>query len=329
MAASVSAVGDSGATRTLLREEAAVPYQKMEFNPRDAMEVIYGDGARATVSSKVQLGEVEALVVPKIQENLVSLSDLTSRGSHVVLTDEGGLITNSLNDKRIVLTKEEGTWHLPLSAIVSYDHKATKHKDNIFLATTMKTKGERYISLHERLCHQSPEVLYKMLKGDDPLCIRAGITAKEVHEIGNKYVCVPCVLSKRKAKSVAFNLPDPAGFDGGVNSKTAVPGQIISIDPVGPISPKSVNGFTLIWFIYDIASSYQWIFFSSSKQSSIIVEILRLVISDLRFHGKELKIVRSDAEEIFNAKEVQLFLEERGLKHQYSVPYAHYQNRVE
>ena len=80
---------------------------------------------------------------------------------------------------------------------------------------------------------------------------------------------------------------------------------------------------------YDIGSSYQWVFFSETKRSSIVVEIVRQIIADLKFYDKELKILRSDAEEIFNSSDVQLFLSDQGIKHQYSVPYEHYQNRVE
>jgi hypothetical protein len=304
-----------------------VLYRAIEFSPREEMQVVYGGGATGSVSSKVQLGELEALVVPGIQDNLVSFSDFTNRGSTVELTEAGGLISNSFNDKRIVLTKDFGTWRLQLSDVASYDHQGAKLANKAYNSTILKTKAERYISLHERLCHQSPSVLCKAL--EEKRWINAGITPQEVRDIGSKYECVLCVLSKRRAKSVAPNLPLPEGFDGGVNSRTAAPGEIISIDPVGPISPKSINGFTLLWFIYDIGSSYQWVFFSSTKHSSIVVEILRIVISDLKFYGKALKIVRSDAEEIFNSREVQLFLEERDCKHQYSVPYAHYQNRVE
>ena len=39
--------------------------------------------------------------------------------------------------------------------------------------------------------------------------------------------------------------------------------------------------------------------------------------------------MRSDAEEIFNSSDVLSFLEEQGIKPQTSVPYEHYQNRVE
>ena len=136
-------------------------------------------------------------------------------------------------------------------------------------------------------------------------------------------------MSKRRAKSVAANLDDLDGFNGGINSKNAKPGQIISIDPVGPITPRSTGGYSLIWLAYDIGSSYQWVFFSETKRASIVVEIVRLIIADLKFFDKELKILRSDAEEIFNSSEVQFFLEEHGIKDQFSVPYEHYQNRVE
>ena len=54
-------------------------------------------------------------------------------------------------------------------------------------------------------------------------------------------------MSKRRAKSVAANLEDPDSFYGGIHSKNAKPEQIISIDPVGPISPKSISGYSLMW----------------------------------------------------------------------------------
>ena len=281
----MSAVGDSGATRTLLTEESATSFGPAKVNLRERVNVIFGDGSKGTVTANVQLGELEALVVPDLQDNLVSLSDFTSRGSNVVLTNAGGVISNPFNDKRIFLTKDYDTWRLLLADIASYDHEGARQAITAYVTTLPKSKIERYIALHERLCHQSPLVLSKAL--EEEKWINANISAEEVRDIGSKYVCVPCVLSKRRAKSVAPNLSLPEGFDGGLNSKTAAPGQIISIDPVGPISPKSVNGFTLLWLVHDLRSSYQWIFFSSSKHSSVIMEILRLVISDLAASEKQ------------------------------------------
>ena len=72
--------------------------------------------------------------------------------------------------------------------------------------------------------------------------------------------------------SVAANLEDPDGFYGMF---------IILIDPVGPISPKPISGYSPMWLIYDIGSSYQWLFFSETKRSSVVVEIVRQIIADL------------------------------------------------
>ena len=72
-----------------------------------------------------------------------------------------------------------------------------------------------------------------------------------------------------------------------------------------------------MWCVYDVGSSYQWIYFSKSKEAAVVIQILELVLADLVFYGKELKIVRSDAEEVFSSREVQIFLREKGIKSQY------------
>ena len=58
-------------------------------------------------------------------------------------------------------------------------------------------------------------------------------------------------------------------------------------------------------------------------------QILELVMADHLFFGKVLKMVRSDAEEIFSSREVISFLQSKGVKSQFSAPYQHYQNRIE
>ena len=322
------AVGDTGATRTLLTEEAARPFQLVEFDPREGRVVVYAGGSEGKVSSKVRLGELDALVVPGLTENLVSLSDLTAKGSTVKLSNLGGVISNPVNEKKIHMIKDYGTWRLKLDDLAAYGHEQ-EDQVNAFYSVLPKTKAERFISLHERLGHQPAKVLAEMLDEDNPVCIRAGMTAREVKDIGGKYTCVACMLSKRKSQSVAFNLKNPEGFQEEISSKTATPGQIISLDPVGPISPKSIGGFSLMWSVYDVGSSYQWVYFSKSKDAAVVIQILQLVISDLLFFGKILKVVRSDAEEIFSSREVISFLQSKGVKSQFSIPYQHYQNRVE
>lgn len=325
-----SAVGDSGATRTLLTEDTDRSLTSSRMDLRDSgMEVLYAGGESGIVSSSARLGEIECLFVPGLKESLVSFSDFTCRGSTVVLTDSGGSITNPFNNKSINLTKDSNTWRILLSDVANYSHSESRIVQAYSVLATSESKLERYISLHERLCHLSPEALSSAIDGDSPLWIRSDLTAQEVRQMAKKHVCVPCMLSKRRRKSIASNLQDPEDFASGLNSKTALPGEIISIDPVGPISPKSKNGFTLMWIAIDVASTYQWVFFTDNKRAVTVVEILKMIMVELKFFEKKMKILRTDAEEIFNSSEVQTFLGQEGVRHQISVPYEHYQNRVE
>ena len=152
------AVGDTGATRTLLTEEAARPYQWVELDPQEERVVVYAGGEEGVITGKVQLGELEALVVPGIKENLVSISDLTSKGSTMELSDSGGVISNPVNDKEIYLKKMEGIWRLKLDDVATYDHGNEGYVGAYYTAKP-RSKADRYIDLHERLGHQSWKVI--------------------------------------------------------------------------------------------------------------------------------------------------------------------------
>ena len=164
------AVGDTGATRTLLTE-AARPYRLVELDPQEERVVVYAGGEEGEITGKVQLGDLEALAVPGIKENLVSISDLTSKGSTMELSDSGGVISNPVNDKEIYLKKMEGIWRLKLDDVATYDHESKGYVGANYAAKT-RSKADRYIDLHERLGHLSWKVIAEMLDENNPLCIR-------------------------------------------------------------------------------------------------------------------------------------------------------------
>ena len=97
-----------------------------------------------------------------------------------MLNSAGGVISNSL---RIVLKKDIGTWRLSLSDVANYDHKPDPY--TVYSASVTETKLARYITLHERSCHQPAEVLIRVLEGDCPSWIRADITPQEIREVGS------------------------------------------------------------------------------------------------------------------------------------------------
>ena len=104
-----------------------------------------------------------------------------------MLNSDGGIFSNFLNDKRIVLKKDVGTWRFYLSDIANYDH--AQDSASIYSASVSKTKLARYIALHERSRHQPAEILIRALEGDCPSWIRADITPQEIRDVAGSYTC--------------------------------------------------------------------------------------------------------------------------------------------
>ena len=70
--------------------------------------------------------------------------------------------------------------------MATYDH-GDKGYEGAFYSAKPRSKADRYIDLHERQGRQSWKVVAEMLDENNPLSICAGITAREVKEIGEKY----------------------------------------------------------------------------------------------------------------------------------------------
>ena len=92
----------------------------------------------------MQLGELEALVVPDIQDNLASFADFVDRGSTIIFTADCGAITIFLMIHKLFCSKILVHGGI-LADIVGYNHKHDSHP--AFAASISNTKLGRYIAL--------------------------------------------------------------------------------------------------------------------------------------------------------------------------------------
>ena len=62
-------MGDSGASRTLLREDTVSVLQSgvSDLREEEKVDIVYGGGERGTATQKTNLGEVEALLYPGLK----------------------------------------------------------------------------------------------------------------------------------------------------------------------------------------------------------------------------------------------------------------------
>jgi hypothetical protein len=115
-----------------------------------------------------------------------------------------------------------------------------------------------------------------------------------------------------------------------LSSKNARPGEIISMDPQGPVSPATREGFS-IWFLYkDVCTEYDHVI-TAKDQSTVTVKNATTVVFDWYLaHGCKPRILRCDFNKVVVSDEFRSWLlHTYGARVENSVPYAHWQNAVE
>jgi len=104
-------------------------------------------------------------------------------------------------------------------------------------------------------------------------------------------------------------------------------GELLSGDIIGKIQPPTRDGCVYFYLFVDKRTGYMKAYTAKTKDG--FVTALGNVIDFFEENGHKVKFFRSDSEQIMKWGPVKEFLGKRGIKPQYSLPYAHYQNLVE
>ena len=414
-------MADSGAQRTLLRVETA-RHLGLESTTTLPVDIVYGGGTSTVADSCVMLGETQALLVPGLKENLISLSQIAEEGSTVYLDDEWGLIFNSMNKKTIPMMRDDRGWSIWLIDIINYDldhvvdaqevleasngedqsdnddhheelrrrlrsniwwrrnlgqipecsrveqsksdndsnksnlpaeiynhargsrstpimnseerrmwSKIKKDKVPWIRARSIRSRArtiiEKYIELHERLGHCNVESMCAAVSGANPVWSGCQLSATQIRKASACHTCIPCLLAKRKRKSIPSNNKTNESFQ--LDSSTAEVGNILSMDPVGIISPSTVDGYKYFFLVKDIKSGYLQVFCTRDKSAETVVEVLRKTFEFWKMWRHDVQILRTDAEVVLESERVRSFLLENNVRHQMSSPYRHHENAIE
>jgi transposase InsO family protein len=102
---------------------------------------------------------------------------------------------------------------------------------------------------------------------------------------------------------------------------TTKPLEILHIDLFGPIAYKSIDGNKYSLVIIDDCSHFTWVFFLQDKSETqeMLNKFLRRAQNE--FDAKAKKI-RSDNDTEFKNTQVEDFLDEKGIKHEFLAPYT-------
>ena len=99
------------------------------------------------------------------------------------------------------------------------------------------------------------------------------------------------------------------------------------MDIFGPIAYISIGGNKYSFVIVDDYSRFTWVFFLSEKSEvqNIFKKFARRAQNEFEV---KIKRVRSDNGTEFKNTNIEEFLDEEGIKHEFSVPYTPQQNGV-
>jgi transposase InsO family protein len=108
---------------------------------------------------------------------------------------------------------------------------------------------------------------------------------------------------------------------------TDKPLELLHMDLFGPIAYISIGGSMYCLVIVDDYSRFTWVFFLQEKSHTqeTLKGFLRRVQNEF---GLRIKKIRSDNGTKFKNSQIEGFLEEEGIKHEFSSPYTPQQNGV-
>ena len=113
------------------------------------------------------------------------------------------------------------------------------------------------------------------------------------------------------------------------DSKRYKPGELLSCDNVGPVNPKSFEGYTQVFIWRDTSTKRMFSYSDSEASEEVYLEGLEIVRLYYKAKGIRIKIIRTDDFTTFKSRKVREYYAKHGIERQSSTPYQHWQNAVE
>jgi hypothetical protein len=267
--------------------------------------IIFGDGNQGKVKGlrKIAITNEHSisnvLLVELLEYNLLTVSQLCHMGYNCLFTNidvsvfrrsDGSLAFKGVLDDKLYL--------------VDFS------KENADLDACLIAKTSMDWLWHRRLAHVGMKNLHKLLKGD--------------HVLGLTDVCFekdrPCAACQA-GKQVGSTHHSKNVMT------TSRPLELLHMDLFGPVAYLSIRGSKYGLVIVDDFSRFTWVFFlhDKSETQGTLKRFLKRAQNEFELKAKK---IRSDNGSEFKNLQVKEYLEEEGIKHEFSAPYTPQQNSV-
>jgi transposase InsO family protein len=280
-------------------------FSSYEKNDDPQRAITFGDGNQGLVKG---LGKIarssnhsisNVFLVDSLDYNLLSVSQLCKMGYNCLFTDVGVTVFRRSDDSVAFKGVLDGQLYL-----VDFNDNQAE------LDTCLIAKTNMGWLWHRRLAHVGMKNLHKLLKGEHIL----GLT--NVHFEKDR-ICSAC----QAGKQVGVHHPHKNIMT------TDMPLELLHMDLFGSIVYISIGGSKYCLVIMNDYSRFTWVFFLQEKSQTqeTLKRFLRRAQNEF---GLRIKKIRSHNGMEFKNSQIEGFLEEEGIKHEFSSPYTPQQNGV-
>jgi transposase InsO family protein len=264
--------------------------------------IIFGDGNQGKVKGlgKIAISSEHSIsnvfLVESLGYNLLSISQLCNTGYNCLFTNVDVSVFRRSDGSLAFKGVLDGKLYLVDFA-----------KEEARLDACLIAKTSMGWLWHRRLAHVGMKNLHKLLKGEHVLGL-TNVTFEKDR---------PCQVGKQVGN---------AHHSKNVMT-TSRPLELLHMDLFGPVAYLSIGGSKYGLVIVDDFSRFTWVFFLHDKTETQGTLKLFLRRAQNEFELK-VKKIRSDNRSEFKNLQVEEYLEEEGIKHEFSAPYTPQQNGV-
>jgi transposase InsO family protein len=273
----------------------------MRKNKDPQRAITFGDGnqglGKIVISPDHSISNV--FLVDSLDCNLLYVSQLCKMGYNCLFTDVGVTVFRRSDDSITFKGVLEGLLYL-----VGFNESTAELNTCLIAMTNM---GWLW---HRRLAHVGIKNRHKLLKGEHILGLTNVYFEKD-------RVCSTC----QAGKQVGSHHPHKNIMT------TDRPLELLLKDLFDPIAYISIGGSKFYLVIVDDYSRFTWVFFLQEKSQTqeTLKRFLRWAQNEF---GLRIKKIRSDNGTKFKNSQIEGFLEDEGIKHEFSSPYTPQHNGI-
>ena len=297
-----TAVADSGANIHVTNRSIVANYNLQPKLWEKSFKISFGNNSSYQCTYYAGFGPIlgRVAIVDDAPETLISVAVLTQRGFQVNFLPDGEGVGVYYNGQIIfhgVYNETTNLFHLDIGSILHPKEPMktlmSSNKETVSnVAFSVSHKKEMKIDtikevlwLHKRMGHPSRATMIQSIQNGTWSGLDSSITPQAIQAVMSRMHCTACGMCKMHKRQVTQG----EGLHG------SYPGEEISVDYQGKITPTSVRGFSGFYLFKGKYSGYRHGILVKDKSAKTYLDAVESVIQFYNCHGFLVHKLRCDA----------------------------------